>query len=164
MKYITTVNKKRDGDKTSKEIEEIVEVFNDYVHKKHPVILFLYLSNCGPCNETKKYWETLSHELMREHKHSDVLIAEINENQQRNLKGLDTKIIKGFPHIVYIHNKNIEYDEPEGRNHALVKKWINNRLSQHQQGGSKKSRKNKTTKRTKKNRKQTKKVRRRRRN
>jgi thiol:disulfide interchange protein len=148
MKYITTVNHERNGDKNEEEIHKVVNEFNKHKEKNQPIILFLYLSGCGPCNETKKYWHKLAEEIIHAHKNKEALIAEINENQSSKLKGLNTDMIKGYPHIVYIDKTNIEYDEPEGRNHALVKKWIEKMLSQVRGGGKKKSRKNKKTKRS----------------
>jgi len=139
MEYITTVSADRKEDKSASETKEVIDKFNEHRHKKHPIILFLYLSGCGPCNHTKAYWDKLARKVAKNHKHTSGLIAEINQEQSSNLNGLDTKNIRGFPHIVFINSSGVttEYDNPEGRNEKLLETWISSELlSKTQKGGA----------------------------
>ena len=150
MEYITTVSAGRKEDKPASETKEVIDKFNEHRHKKHPIVLFLYLSGCGPCNHTKEYWDKLALKVTKNHKDVKGLIAEINQEQSSKLNGLDTKNIRGFPHIVFINSSGVttEYDNPEGRNEKLLETWINRLLSKSQKGGaSRKTRRNKGKKR-----------------
>jgi len=153
MECITTVSADRKEDKSASETNEVIDKFNEHRHKKHPIVLFLYLSGCGPCNHTKEYWDKLASKVAKNHKHTKGLIAEINQEQSSKLNGLDTKNIRGFPHIVFINSSGVttEYDNPEGRNEKLLETWINHLLSTKTQkgGATRKTKRHKGNKRRK---------------
>jgi hypothetical protein len=130
--------------------ENLLGDFNSNVKSGKHVFLFLFMDNCGPCNETKPKWSNMKKYLKKEHlNNNDVVIAQINQKLFSGLNGVGSEPM-GYPCLRYVKSPTIEeYEDssiPEkDRSSESFAAWVESKLREgkhHKQKGGIKRRTN----------------------
>ena len=99
-------------------------------HKENPdkhLFLFLYMTGCTPCKDTKESWSTIKDKLEPEYlEDNDIMLSQINHQLYDKKYEMGDDPI-GFPTLRYIHkNKVDEYNE--GRKTEDFVNWIKSKI------------------------------------
>jgi len=95
-------------DPTSSNQENLLGDFNNNVKSGKHVFLFLFMDNCGPCNDTKPKWGNMKRYLKKEHLNGDdIVIAQINQKLFNGLNGVGSEPM-GYPCLRYVKSPTVE--------------------------------------------------------
>jgi thiol-disulfide isomerase/thioredoxin len=110
------------------------------------IVCKIYANWCGHCQTLKPVWAELKNVLSA---NKNITMMEIEESEMKEKMGTLKNICKkdidvnGFPTIVKICNKKVEYYQGE-RSVEALRAWISKPTTKTIQGGKKNTRRNKT--------------------
>lgn len=128
--------------------ENLLGDFNNNVKSGKHVFLFLFMDNCGPCNDTKPKWSNMKKYLKKEHLNGDdIVIAQINQKLFSGLNGVGSEPM-GYPCLRYVKSPTVEdYEDSnipdKDRSSESFAAWVESKLregkhkSNKQKGGIK---------------------------
>jgi len=115
--------------------ENLLGDFNDNVKFGKHVFLFLFMDNCGPCNDTKPKWRNMKKYLKKEHLNSDdIVIAQINQKLFSGLNGVGSEPM-GYPCLRYVKSPTVEEYEDSSisdkdRSAESFAAWVDSKLKE----------------------------------
>ena len=133
--------------------KEKIKDLNNHIKKGKPTFILIYMDGCGPCNATRPEWGKLENVLSSLKKNEDTMIADVDQDLLDHLDSIKEKPI-GFPTMLYIQGDNVDnYDG--GRTITDFVKWIKEKNTKEQKGGSLINKFKKSNKKSNKIRKKT---------
>lgn len=115
--------------------ENMLNDFNQNVNSGKHVFLFLFMDNCGPCNDTKPNWRNMKKYLKKEHlNNNDMIIAQINQKLFKHLNGVGSEPM-GYPCLRYVKSPIVEEYEDcnildKDRSSKSFANWVESKLKE----------------------------------